>query len=127
MANAEPTAHADNVLIRCWQALWIDHDTDAVLGCLHDTYVRHGVDGAVTMTPEMYAGHVRKVTSNLRGTSIDVDHVHEVGDMLYARFTLKGVNVATGGNISIAWIGHYRLVDGKLAESWTMRQSDFAW
>ena len=47
--------------------------------------------------------------------------------MLHARFTMRGVNVTTGGTIAIAWIGHYRLVDGKLAESWTMRQSDFAW
>ncbi|MEM8707043.1 MAG: nuclear transport factor 2 family protein [Actinomycetota bacterium] len=127
MTEHATSPHPDSVLIRCWQALWIDHDTEAVLECLHDPYVRHGVDGAVTMTPRIYADHIRKVTGNLRGTSIEVGHLHEVDDMLYARFTLTGVNVTTGGNISIAWIGQYRLVDGKLAESWTLRQSDFAW
>ncbi|MEM8708483.1 MAG: nuclear transport factor 2 family protein [Actinomycetota bacterium] len=127
MTEHATSSHPDSVLIRCWQALWIDHDTEAVLGCLHDPYVRHGADGAVTMTPQIYADHIRKVTANLRGTSIEVGHLHEVDDMLYARFTLKGVNVTTGGNMSIAWIGQYRLIDGRLAESWTLRQSDFAW
>ena len=126
MSDPEITPQ-DNVLIRCWRALWIDRDAETALECLHNSYVRHGVTGTVTMSPETYVGHVDKVTADLRGTSIDVDQLHSVGDMLFARFTMRGVNVTTGGTIAIAWIGHYRLVDGKLAESWTMRQSDFAW
>ncbi len=121
------TTAPNNVLVRCWPALWIDRDTHTALECLHDPYVRHGVDGPATMSPEAYVAHVTTITSHLRGTSLDVDHLHEVGDMLHARFTMRGVNVTTGGTIAIAWIGHYRLVNGKLAESWTMRQSDFAW
>ena len=78
------------------------------------------------MSPEAYVAHVSNHQRPARHL-VDVDHLHEVGDMLYARFTMRGVNVTTGGTIAIAWIGHYRLVDGKLAESWTMRQSDFAW
>ncbi|MEL0001012.1 MAG: nuclear transport factor 2 family protein, partial [Acidimicrobiaceae bacterium] len=117
---SDPTTTSNNVLVRCWQALWIDGDTDAALGCLHDPYVRHGVDGPATMSPEAYVAHVTTITGHLRGTSLDVDHLHEVGNMLYARFTMRGVNITTGGTIAIAWIGHYRLVDGKLAESWTM-------
>ena len=126
MSDPEITSQ-DNVLIRLWRALWIDRDPEIALECLHNSYVRHGVTGTVTMSPETYVGHVNKVTADLRGTSIDVDQLHDVGDMLFARFTMRGVNVTTGGTIAIAWIGHYRLVDGKLAESWTMRQSDFAW
>ena len=126
MSDPEITPQ-DNVLIRFWRALWIDRDAETALECLHNSYVRHGVTGTVTMSPETYVGHVDKVTADLRGTSIDVDQLHSVGDMLFARFTMRGVNVTTGGTIAIAWIGHYRLVDGKLAESWTMRQSDFAW
>ena len=126
MSDPEITSQ-DNVLIRFWRALWIDSDAEIALECLHHSYVHHGVTGTVTMSPETYVGHVNKVTANLRGTSIDVDQLHDVGDMLFARFTMRGVNVTTGGTIAIAWIGHYRLVDGKLAESWTMRQSDFAW
>ena len=76
------TTAPNNVLVRCWQALWIDGDTHTALGCLHDPYVRHGVDGAATMSPEAYVAHVTTITSHLRGTSLDVDHLHEVGDML---------------------------------------------
>ena len=38
------TTAPNNVLVRCWQALWIDGDTTPPR-CLHDPYVRHGVDG----------------------------------------------------------------------------------
>ena len=126
MSDPEITSQ-DNVLIRFWRALWIGRDAEIALECLPHSYVRPGVTGTVTMSPETYVGHVNKVTADLRGTSIDVDQLHSVGDMLFARFTMRGVNVTTGGTIAIAWIVHYRLVDGKLAESWTMRQSDFAW
>ena len=112
--------------MRCWQALWIDGDTHTALGCLHDPYVRHGVDGPATMSPEAYVAHVTTITSDLRHLARCRPPArgrrHAVRPLHDAR-----VNVTTGGTIAIAWIGHYRLVDGKLAESWTMRQSDFAW
>ena len=55
--------------------------------------------------------------------------VHACGSAHFprARFTLKGVSVTTGDAICVGWIGQCRVENGRIAESWTMRQTDFAW
>ena len=117
----------DNILVRTWHKLWIDGDASGIDEFIHDPYVRHHVDGEVTMRPSEYGTHITRITSHIRGTAMDVDHLAEVGDMIYARFTLRGMNLTTGTPVSVAWLGQYRVVDGKLAESWTLRETDAAW
>ena len=122
--DTNPTA---SVLVRTWRALWIDHDTSGITDLVHDPYVRHTCDGDVTMSPADYGDHIARITAHIRGTEVDVAYLHEAGDMIHARFTLKGMNLTTGTPVSVAWLGQYRTVDGKLAESWTLRQTDAAW
>ena len=117
----------DNVLIRTWRTLWIDADPSGIVDLVADPYVRHTCDGDVTMTPAEYGGHIARITSHIRGTDIDIAHLAEVDDMIYARFTLRGMNLTTGIPVSVAWLGQYRTADGKLAESWTLRQTDAGW
>ena len=117
----------DSILVRTWRKLWIDADPDGIDELIHDPYVRHSCDGDATMRPGEYADHITRITSHLRGTAVDVAHLAEVDDMIYARFTLRGMNLTTGSPVSVAWIGQYRVADGKLAESWTIRQTDAAW
>ena len=116
-----------NVLLRTWTKLWIDADPSGIDALVADPYVRHTCDGVVTMSAADYGEHIARITSHLRGTEVDVAYLVEVDDMIHARFTLRGVNVTTGSPVSVAWIGQYRVVDGKLAESWTLRQTDAAW
>ena len=118
---------AESVLVRAWRRLWIDADATGIDELIADHYIRHTCDGDVTMTPAEYGDHITRITSHLRGTAVDVAHVTEVDDMIFARFTLRGMNLATGTPVSVAWLGQYRTVDGKLAESWTLRQTDAAW
>lgn len=117
----------DNILVRTWRKLWIDADPDGMHDYVADPYVRHTCDGDFAMTPAEYGEHIARVTTHIRGTEIAVDHLAQVDDMIYARFTLKGMNVTTGTPVSVAWLGQYRTVDGKLAESWTLRETDAAW
>ena len=117
----------DNVLVRTWRTLWIDADPSGIADLVADPYVRHTCDGDVTMTPAEYGGHIARITSHIRGTDIDIAHLAEVDDMIYARFTLRGMNLTTGTPVSVAWLGQYRTAGGKLAESWTLRQTDAGW
>lgn len=125
--STEPTPTEESVLIRTWRKLWIDADAAHIDDFVADPYVRHTSDGDVTMTPAEYGSHIARVTSHLRGTAVDVAHLTEIEDMIFARFTLRGMNLTTGTPVSVAWLGQYRTVDGKLAESWTLRQTDAAW
>ncbi len=129
----DPTSAAehptdDSVLVRTWRKLWIDADPTGIEELVADPYVRHSCDGsAVTMSPADYGAHIARVTGHLRGTEIDVAYLRQVDDMIHARFTLKGMNLTTGTPVSVAWLGQYRVADGKLAESWTLRETDAAW
>ncbi|MEM9202142.1 MAG: nuclear transport factor 2 family protein [Actinomycetota bacterium] len=117
----------DNVLIRTWRKLWIDADATGIEALVADPYLRHTADGDVAMAPADYGDHIARVTSHLRGTDVVIADLATIGDMIYARFTLEGINLTTGNPVRIAWIGQYRTVDGKLAESWTLRQTDASW
>ncbi|MEM9464370.1 MAG: ester cyclase [Actinomycetota bacterium] len=117
----------DSVLVRTWRKLWIDADETDMASFVADPYIRHTCDGTATMSPSQYGEHIARITSHIRGTAVEVAHLSEVDDMIHARFTLRGMNLTTGTPVSVAWIGQYRTVDGKLAESWTLRQTDAAW
>lgn len=124
---ADERLSEESVLIRTWRKLWIDADPVGIEDFVADPYLRHTCDGDVAMTPAEYGGHIARITSHLRGTAVDVARVTEIDDMIFARFTLRGMNLTTGTPVSVAWLGQYRTVDGKLAESWTLRQTDAAW
>ena len=121
------TTHDNEPVVRLWRHLWIDGDDAAVAGLLADPYVRHTTDGKQVTTPADYARHVCAVTRHIKGTDVIVDHLSKTDDITHARFTLTGVNLTTGEPVSIGWMAQYRSENGRLAESWSMRQTDFAW
>lgn len=121
------TSNDTDPVVRLWQGLWIDGDDSAVVELLADPYVRHTTDGVHTHTPADYARHVCHVTRHIKGTGVTVDHLSHVDDITHARFTLTGVELTTGEPVSIGLIAQYRTEAGRLAESWSMRQTDFAW
>lgn len=127
-ANDTSRPHDDNVLVRTWHKLWIEADPTGLEALVYDPYVRHSCHGdTVSMSPADYGSHIARVTGHLRGTEIDIAHLVEVDDMIHARFTLRGMSLTTGTPVSVAWLGHYRVEGGKLAESWTLRETDAAW
>lgn len=121
------TIDDNDPVVRLWRGLWIDGDDTAVADLLNDPFVRHTTDGRQVDSPDDYAHHVCTVTRHLKGTDVVVDHLSHAGDMTYARFTLEGINLTTGEPVSIGWLAHYRTENGRLAESWSMRQTDFSW
>ena len=122
------TSHDDNdPIVRFWTRLWIDRDEAGVAELLADPYVRHGADGSHTTGPADYARHVCRITRHLEGTSVVFDHVGHDGTTTHARFTLHGIDLGTGRRVAIACLGHYRIEDGHIAESWSLRQTDRSW
>lgn len=121
------TIDDNDPVVRLWRQLWIDGDDTAITELLTDPFVRHTTEGRKVDTPSAYGHHVCTVTRHLKGTDVVVDHLSHTGDMTHVRFTLEGINLMTGEPISIGWIAHYRTDTGRIAEAWTMRQTDFSW
>ncbi|MGB1506587.1 MAG: nuclear transport factor 2 family protein [Acidimicrobiales bacterium] len=117
----------NDAVVRLWHRLWIDGDHTAATELLSDPFVRHTVEGRTVDTASAYGLHVCTVTRHLKGTNVVIDHLSHTGDITHIRFTLEGVNLTTGEPISIGWIAQYRSENGRIAEAWTMRQTDFSW
>ncbi len=119
--------HPEQLVIQLWNAVWIDRDREAMRDLLAEPYIRHGREGTTTSGPDDYATRMLTSLKHLKGADLRVDDIASVGDMVYARMHMGGVNLETGNAVSISWLGHYRVHKGKIAESWMLHQTDLDW
>ena len=125
---AEGSSAANQDLVtRLWQEIWIDNDFTRLRELVSDPYVRHTRDGTVSSTPAEYARHIESAVQSIKSTAVDIDDLTSVGDRVYARLRLRGVNLTTGDELHLTWLAHYRIVDGRVAESWSMHQTGLDW
>ncbi len=110
-----------------WNHIWIDQSLDRLGEVLADPFVRHTRDGTERTTPQRYARHVSSSVKTIRPTRLDFAHLASVDDYVYARLVLEGVNVAVGSKLKITWLAQYRIVAGRIAESWSMHRTDLDW
>lgn len=121
------TVENQQLIRQLWQQIWIEGDLDALGEIVGDPYVRHTRDGTNTTTAAGYAQHISSAVRTLRGTEVTVEHMSSDGDLVFARLTLHGVNMETSATVKLSWLAHYRIADGKVAESWTMHQAGLDW
>ncbi len=121
------TDHADNPIVRLWHAAWLVRDPDTLATLVADPYVRHGREGTTRMAPTEFAAQVVKSLGHLKGTELSVDDLATVGDMVYGRVRMKGIDLGTGNPVTISWLGHFRIENGVVAESWMLHQTDLDW
>ena len=114
-------------MTRLWQEIWIDNDFTRLQELVADPYVRHTRDGTVASTPAEYARHIESAVRTIRGTEVEIHDTATAGDIVFARLNLHGVNLSTGNAVKLTWLAHYRIVDGRVAESWTMHQTGLDW
>lgn len=117
----------EDLVMRLWQQIWIDNDLDRITDLVADPYVRHTRDGTISSTPAGYARHVEKAIGNIRSTGLEVDDISSEGDKVYAHVRVRGINLTTGDGIVITWLAHYRIHDGRVAESWSLHQTGLDW
>lgn len=121
------TTDHEALVVRLWNQIWIDGELDKLDEIVADSYVRHTRDGTETTTPAGYARHIESAVRTLRGTEVAIHEIATVGDMVYARLNLHGVNMETGNTVKITWLTQYRIADGRIAEAWTMHQTGLDW
>lgn len=121
------TRKTEELVEQLWQRIWIDGDVDELSDLLTDPFVRHTRDGTRTMSLADYARHITSVVGSLRGTEVRFDHLASVDDHVYARLTLLGFNLATEKPMHVTWLAQYRIAEDRIAEAWTMHQTDLDW
>ena len=121
------TRTAEDLVAALWHHIWIDPEVEPMNSLIADPFVRHTRDGTEHTNPEEYSGHIAAVVAVVRGTDVRIDHIAVVDDHVYARLTLQGVNLTVGDPVTVTWLAQYRIAADRIAESWTMHQSDLDW
>ncbi len=110
-----------------WQRIWMDDDLDDLGDLVADPYVRHTRDGTARVDPKQYAASVAEAVKVVRGTRVVIDEMVTVGDKVWSRMTLHAVNLNLGEEVTITWLGVYRIADDRVAESWVLHEAGLDW
>ena len=121
------TSANEDLVRRLWHRIWIDGDLDKLSELVTESYTRHTRDGTLEASPSAYARQIESAVRTIKGTEVVVDHIASVDDMVFARLTLRAINIETGAKVTLRWLVQYRLEEGRIAESWTMHQSGLDW
>ena len=96
---------------------------DAVMACVSGNYVDHSPAGARGNAQAVEI--LRIVASQFSELTVELLDVFADGDRVASRVRFEGVHTgicmgipATGRRISFEALEHFRLTDGKIAESW---------
>lgn len=105
-------------LFNRWEQVWNEGKFDLVQSCVADAYIRHDPKGDRTVTRDAYAAEVASIHKDRPDIRVIVyDHSFS-GDRAWFRFAFKWTDSKTGEAQTQAGMQVYRVVDGKLAETW---------
>ncbi len=105
-------------LFNRWERVWNEGKFELVPSCVANSYIRHDPKGDRTVTRDDYAAEVAKIHEDRPDIRVVVyDHSFS-GDRAWFRFAFKWTDTKTGKVQTQAGMQAYRVVDGKLAETW---------
>jgi hypothetical protein len=111
-----------------WERVWHDRQYDLIPSCVAKTYIRHDQKGDRAVTRETYGAEIAKIHEDRPGIRVVVYDHSFLGDRAWFRFAFKWKDAKTGAENGQAGMQLYRVVDGKLAETWlTLSPLGTAW
>ena len=89
--------------------------------------MRHTAEGTQSLTRREYRRRLADAFEAVRATEVSIDSITADGPLAWVRLTLRGVSLATAAPLSLAWLGQYRVEDGRIAELWALHQPGIDW
>jgi len=103
---------------KCFEDMWVRHDTTAVPRCNAPSYKDHGTAGDTVTTHASTYAFLRTVFTeypDMKGTVLEqLPH----GDRIITRWRVEGTNRNTKKQLSMYGIAIDRIAAGKVVESW---------
>lgn len=117
-----PTASAQGadlaVARKCFEDIWVRHDTTAVARCQAPSYPEHGTAGDTVSTHASTYAFLREVFGsypNIKGTVLEqIPH----GDRIITRWRVVGTHKTTKKQLAMNGISIDRISGGKTVETW---------
>ena len=125
--HAADAASAESVVRTYWERVWLERDLDALEDLVTDPVMRHTAEGTQSLTRREYRRRLADAFEAVRATEVSIDAVTADGATVWIRLTLRGVSLATAAPMSLAWLGQYRVEDGRIAELWALHQPGADW
>lgn len=125
--SAAGAASAESVVRAYWERVWLERDLDALEDLVTDPVVRHTAEGTQSLTRGEYRRRIADAFEAVRATEVSFDSITADGPLAWVRLTLRGVSLATAAPMSLAWLGQYRVEDGRIAELWALHQPGADW
>jgi ketosteroid isomerase-like protein len=122
-----PTSDPQAVIARWWSEVWGQGRLDLIDELVAEPYVTHSSDGTTVRTPTQLKADMVQYQRILYRPSTTVDDQVVAGDTVWSRLTSRGANVETQQPITISWLTVTRVVDGRIAESWTLHTPGVDW
>ena len=122
MSKAEVQAARDR-----WLQVWNEGRLDLVSETLAATYVRHEPSGTRTVTMEQYREEIAATRKRQPDIHLTPNDEAITEDRWWVRWTSNGTDAETGERITTASIQVYRIVHGRILETWWGRRAGSSW
>jgi steroid delta-isomerase-like uncharacterized protein len=121
---------AGKQVVRCfYEELWNRGNLDAADKVVADDYIRHDLrPGDAPPGPAGQKAVAEKFRSAFPDVHLEVEAIVADGDLVVARWTMTGTHsgawgdiAPTGRQIRVSGVNFFRIVEGKIAEIWNLR------
>lgn len=120
-------ARALEVSRRWWDEIWRDGNIDAADEILADPIVRHSATGSTVISRAEYKKVLVDFQRTLCRPQTTIDDRIVGNDRVWTRATSRGVNRETGEPAVVTWMIVQRIVDGRIAEQWSLTAWGLDW
>ncbi len=115
-------------VVEQWQArAWGECDLNAVDELVADPVLRHGPSGTQHRSHDELKRDLMSYQRALGKPEIIVHDRIADGDRVWSRVTMRGANMDTGEPRTVHWLQIHRIVDGRIAELWSLYATDVKW
>jgi hypothetical protein len=110
-----------------WNRVILDRDLDAVGTLVTDPSIRHTADGTRRFTTSELKAYLRDALCAFRAEKVTFDAISVDGPHVWLRATVHAISLATMTPLTFTWLAQYRVEDDRIAEAWTLHQSNTDW
>ena len=125
--GADDGSAPESVVRAYWERIWLERDLDALDDVVADRIVRHTAEGTQTLSRQELRSRLAGAFDAVRASEVSFDAMTTEGATVWVRLTLRGVSLPTAAPMSLAWLAHYRIEDGRIVELWALHQPGADW
>ena len=117
----------DKAVVRRWTAAWNDHDPDAAVSLLAESYVRHDPNGADVVGPAGSKMFLQAIFDGFPNLKLDEAALISEDGLLAVRYLVTGTHKGvfngippSGTDVSFEAHDWFMVENGKITEQWVV-------